>query len=92
MLAIQPLRGLQEIRLSLRKIIALAQGQPKWRILIVDDDAHNRELLRHYLMPIGFEVRQVKVEDGCYEVYGIKDGKKVEAIFNPATGEQVGAE
>ncbi|KQW29135.1 hypothetical protein ASE36_11755 [Rhizobium sp. Root274] len=41
---------------------------------------------------MGYDVRQVKVEDGCYEVYGIKDGKKVEAIFNPATGEQVGAE
>ncbi|MHA7968347.1 PepSY domain-containing protein [Rhizobium sp. CAU 1783] len=41
---------------------------------------------------MGFDVRQVKVEDGCYEVYGIKDGKKVEAIFNPETGEQVGAE
>jgi hypothetical protein len=41
---------------------------------------------------MGFDVRQVKVEDGCYEVYGIKGGKKVEAIFNPATGEQVGAE
>ncbi|MGF0538868.1 PepSY domain-containing protein [Agrobacterium sp. ES01] len=39
---------------------------------------------------MGFDVRQVKVENGCFEVYGIKDGKKIEALFNPETGEQVG--
>lgn len=41
---------------------------------------------------MGYEVRQVKVEGTCYEVYGIKDGKKVEDLFNPETGEQVGAD
>ncbi|GEO84060.1 MULTISPECIES: PepSY domain-containing protein [Alphaproteobacteria] len=41
---------------------------------------------------MGFEVRRVKVEDGCYEVYGLKAGKKVEVLFNPETGEQVGSE
>lgn len=39
---------------------------------------------------LGFDVRQIKVENGCYEVYGIKDGNKVEALFNPETGTQVG--
>lgn len=37
----------------------------------------------------GFEVRKVKIEDNCYEVYGIKDGKKVEAYFHPVTAELV---
>ena len=38
----------------------------------------------------GYEVRQVKVEDGCYEVYGIDSkGARVEAYFHPATGEVV---
>ncbi len=41
---------------------------------------------------MGFDVRQIKVEDGCYEVYGIKDGQKVEALFNPETGLQVGVD
>jgi hypothetical protein len=50
------------------------------------------EAMKAKATELGYDVRQVKVEDGCYEVYGIKDGKKVEAIFNPATGEQVGAE
>ena len=41
---------------------------------------------------MGYEVRQVKVEGSCYEIYGIKDGKKVEDLFNPETGEMVGAD
>lgn len=42
---------------------------------------------------MGLDVRQIKVENGCYEVYAIDaKGNKVEQIFNPATGEQVGAE
>ncbi|MFI0849292.1 PepSY domain-containing protein [Mesorhizobium sp. IMUNJ 23232] len=41
----------------------------------------------------GTEVRQVKVEDGCYEVYAVtKDGKKTEQVVNPVTGEVVGSE
>ncbi|MCB1383507.1 MAG: PepSY domain-containing protein [Notoacmeibacter sp.] len=38
----------------------------------------------------GYEVRQVKVEDGCYEVYGIDaKGAKAEVLMNPVTGETV---
>jgi hypothetical protein len=39
---------------------------------------------------MGYKVRQVKVEDGCYEIYSVdKDGKRVEAYFNPVTAEVV---
>lgn len=42
---------------------------------------------------LGLDVRKIKVENGCYEVYAIDaKGKKVEEIFNPETGIQVGAE
>ena len=41
----------------------------------------------------GTEVRRVKVEDGCYEVYSVtKDGTKVEQVVHPVTGEVVGKE
>ena len=41
----------------------------------------------------GMEIRRLKVEGSCYEVYAIDaKGNKVEALFNPATGEQVGNE
>ncbi|MCD2174582.1 PepSY domain-containing protein [Rhizobium sp. C4] len=42
---------------------------------------------------MGLEVRKIKIENGCYEVYAIDaKGKKVEQIFNPETGVQVGTE
>ena len=42
---------------------------------------------------MGLDVRRVKVENGCYEVYAIDaKGAKVETIFNPQTGEPVGSE
>lgn len=37
----------------------------------------------------GFEVRKVKKEDGCWEIKGTKDGKRVEAYFDPVSGELV---
>ncbi|WP_082342786.1 MULTISPECIES: PepSY domain-containing protein [Shinella] len=41
----------------------------------------------------GLDVRRIKVENGCYEVYAIDaKGAKVETIFNPQTGEPVGSE
>ena len=38
---------------------------------------------------MGYEVRKVKQEDGCWEVKGTKDGKRVEAYFDPVTAEVV---
>jgi len=37
------------------------------------------------LVAKGYEVRKVKVEDGCYELYTKKNGKKFEVFINPAT-------
>jgi PAS domain S-box-containing protein len=41
-----------------RHALALAPGEPRWRILVVDDLAEARELLVRLLRPLGFEVRQ----------------------------------
>jgi len=41
----------------------------------------------------GYDVRQVKVEKGAYEVYAVaKDGKRLEVLVHPATGEILGDE
>ncbi|WP_429818377.1 PepSY domain-containing protein [Ensifer sp. B1-9] len=41
----------------------------------------------------GLDVRRVKMEGSCYEVYAIDaKGNKVEALFNPETGSAVGNE
>lgn len=38
----------------------------------------------------GYDVRQVKVEDGCYEIYGIDaKGARLEIMMNPVSGETV---
>jgi hypothetical protein len=42
---------------------------------------------------LGYEVRRVKIEKGCYEAYATdKTGSKVELYFNPVTGEIVSRE
>ena len=46
-----------------RTIIALAENQPAYRILVVDDRTLNRELIVKLLEPIGFDVREA--EDGA---------------------------
>jgi CheY-like chemotaxis protein/anti-sigma regulatory factor (Ser/Thr protein kinase) len=38
-------------------IVGLAPGQPEYRVLIVEDQVENWELLRQLLEPIGFQVR-----------------------------------
>ena len=41
----------------------------------------------------GLDVRQIKVENGCYEIKAIdKDGAKVERVLNPVTGAVVDTE
>ena len=42
---------------------------------------------------LGYDVRAVKIEDGCYELYAIdKDGRKLEAYLHPVTTEVVKTE
>jgi CheY-like chemotaxis protein len=41
-----------------RRVVALAPGQPVYRVLIVDDKEVNRQLLVKLLSPLGFEIRQ----------------------------------
>jgi hypothetical protein len=51
----------------------------------------SRAALRTKLEADGWQVRSIKTEDGCYEAYAVdKDGKRVEAYFNPKTFERVG--
>ena len=39
---------------------------------------------------MGYKVRKIDIEDGCYEIYAIdKNGNRVEAYLNPVTAEIV---
>ncbi|NER79331.1 MAG: response regulator [Leptolyngbya sp. SIO1D8] len=44
------------IRQTRSQVVSLAPGQPQHRILVVDDQPDNREVLRQLLMQVGFEV------------------------------------
>jgi signal transduction histidine kinase/CheY-like chemotaxis protein len=40
------------------RVIGVAPGQPRHRLLIVEDQPENRQLLRKILQPLGFELRE----------------------------------
>lgn len=46
--------------------------------------------LRSKIAPLGLEIRDIDIDDGCYEVeVRNKDGRKMEIKFHPQSGEQV---
>lgn len=51
------------------------------------------EELKAELMANGWEIKKIKMDSGCYEVYG-KDGsgKRAEIFFDPATFVAVGSD
>lgn len=47
-----------------------------------------KEQLADKAAELGYEVRQIKAEDGCWEVKGYdKDGNRVEVYFDPVSAE-----
>lgn len=52
-----------------------------------------QEQLKSELEAKGWEVRRIKVDGGCYEVYAVDDkGKRVEAYFDPRDFKPVATE
>ena len=62
-------------------------------MLLADDDCRDpvadwqpRDALRQRLEAKGWEIRRIKIDDGCYEVKGLDPrGRRVEAEFAPAS-------
>ncbi|HEX4940199.1 MAG TPA: PepSY domain-containing protein [Candidatus Kapabacteria bacterium] len=49
-------------------------------------DWQPRDALRHELESNGWQVKRIRVDDGCYEVDGIdSNGNRFEATFTPAS-------
>lgn len=58
------------------------------RVDVPRDQWLTTEQITEKLASQGYDVRQVKAENGGYEVYATdKDGKRLEAYVHPATGE-----
>lgn len=54
------------------------------------DKWQSKEKLTEKLKAKGWEIRNVKVDGGCYEVYALDEKKeRVEAYFHPVTLERV---
>ncbi len=45
---------------SLQRVVGLAPDQPRYRLLVVEDQLESRQLLVKLLEPLGFEVRQAE--------------------------------
>lgn len=50
----------------------------------------SEDTLKRKLIAQGWFVRRIKIDGGCYEVYGINEnGKRVETYFHPVTLDHV---
>jgi signal transduction histidine kinase/ligand-binding sensor domain-containing protein/CheY-like chemotaxis protein len=52
-----------------RQVIALKPGQPRYRILVVDDRHSNRQLLIKLLAPLGFELQEASNGKEAIEIW-----------------------
>jgi hypothetical protein len=54
------------------------------------DSWQSQEKLSATLKEKGWEIRNIKVDGGCYEVYAIDEkGERIEAYFHPVTLERI---
>ncbi|MGK7924269.1 MAG: response regulator, partial [Spirulina sp.] len=58
-----------EIRDDRRRVIALEQNQPHYRILVTDDRETNRKLLVRLLAPLGFELKEAQNGAEAVEIW-----------------------
>jgi len=49
------------------------------------DKAQPKDALKALLEKDGWTVRQIKDDKGCYEAYAVRDGKRMENLFDPET-------
>lgn len=66
------------------KLLALALTLPAAAAFASDSapSAETQAKIRDLLTGQGYEVRKIESEDGQYEAYAVKDGKKYEVYLN----------
>lgn len=72
------------MNLSRAALLALTLALPATGALASDKGvpADTADKIRATLTEQGYEVRKIKMEDGLYEAYTIKDGKKAEIYLD----------
>ncbi len=56
---------------------------------VAESEWVGKEAVTKKLEAEGWKVRKVKMEDGCYEAYALKNGERAEVFLNPKTLEIV---
>jgi hypothetical protein len=75
--------------LSLMSTLALAHGDGI-ECKVPANEWQTKDVLAEKLQKEGWTIRKLKVDNGCYEVYGFDaKGKKRESYFNPKTLDMV---
>ena len=54
---------------QVRRVVSLAAGQPRYRILVAEDVAENQQLLRSLLTTVGFDVRTAENGEEAVEIW-----------------------
>lgn len=88
---------MKAIRFAVPFVVALAAA-PSYATGLATCSSHGQdtwqpqEKLVEKLKQQGWQIRRIKIDGGCYEVYALdKEGKRVEAYFHPRTLEPVPA-
>jgi len=85
-------RAIASLVLTLAASAALAHGNVACPVVPKAEMKPQMDLQKK-LEAEGWKVRQVKLYNGCYEVYGFDaEGRKTEAFFHPRTFERVHTE
>jgi hypothetical protein len=88
----KPALSICAVLLALAGAAAYAQHAERCEPIPKDQWKPQAELERK-LTDMGWKVRRIKIENGCYEVYGTDErGGKVEVFFHPKTFDRVSAE
>ena len=75
--------------LTLLPLQLYATGRMQCEPISQEDWLSDTEL-KEKLVTDGWVVRRMKVDGGCWEVYGTTpEGERVEAYFHPATGQKL---
>lgn len=60
---------------------------------VAEADRQPIEALQSKLESEGWDIKKIKVDEGCYEAYALNaEGQRVEAYFNPQTFELIKSE
>lgn len=80
---------------TLSLLVSLAAGSAAASDLcdVAKADRQPIDALQSKLEAEGWDIKKIKVDEGCYEAYAINaEGQRVEAYFNPQTFELIKSE